>query len=136
MNMQTQGLRMMMDTMTKGFSQALTEKSESLQKTWAEDKKALETKLSQAEKDKGELQRLLVDMREEWKTSNQQWTTSWQQQQENVKEILDGWDEVQRDTRKQVEMLCLTVEEWDTRSGDVSAANTDSTPSRGGEPDP
>ena len=46
MNMQTQGLRMMMDTMTKGFSQALTEKSESLQKTWAEDKKALEAKLN------------------------------------------------------------------------------------------
>ena len=67
-----------MDTMTKGFLQALTKKSESLQKTWAEDKKALETKLNQAEKDKGELQKLLVEMREEWKVSNQQWAASWE----------------------------------------------------------
>ena len=46
MNMQTQGLRMMMDSLTKGFSHALTEKSDSLQAKWAEDKKALEAKLT------------------------------------------------------------------------------------------
>ena len=78
MNMQTQGLKMMMDNLTKGFSHALTESFESFQKTWAKDKKALEAKLNKAEKYKGELQRLLVEMREEWKTSNQQWTASWE----------------------------------------------------------
>ena len=36
--MQTQGMKMLMENLTKGFSHALTEKSESLQSKWAEDK--------------------------------------------------------------------------------------------------
>ena len=53
-----------------------------------------------------------------------------------MKEVLAGWDEAQKETRKQVEMLHLMVDEWDTWSGEVSVANTDSTPPRGGELDP
>ena len=55
MDMQTQSMKMLMDNLTKGFLHALTEKSESLQSKWAEDKKALEEKLTQAEKNKVEL---------------------------------------------------------------------------------
>ena len=53
-----------------------------------------------------------------------------------MKDVLAEWEETQKETRRQVAMLRLMVDELENRSEDVSVAKTDSTPPRCGGLDP